>query len=689
MLAFLSHWQRAGIVVGLLLAAQSAFGQTEQAQVSEQPKSDSVQPNLEPETPQQDDWARQFLKDDPLAALQPITLDDLRRGLKDSRQQSGVIARHFARVTDATYDQKIEFLVEVMGSTNPLVQRQAAIELQAMDALESVVRDLLLEYMASDDPLMRSAAVVGLELIEIPSDQQSDEYWAALVESIGDSDYAIAKSAARQLKDQGVSSVPALLNALRNKHPRSILVASVLSEIVGGKSIRPEASIAFAVPESIDRGTVDWPGPQATVGKSASATELTHTLRDVDPNEPTSVTVYFGTNRELLDSPQRPWNQLLQYPLLALLLLAALVPFFTGIPSGATAAAGAPQPRGCSRGCTYWVLPLMLLGGATWSMLMFRSELQQHWQIHTGTSFGPRRDPAEVVRYGTCAVSIPPRHKVGAVERPLIGPENEQDHVVLKEIEKLEETAFFDLVKSRIAELPKDSRSCFIFIHGFNVDFDSAARRTAQMHYDLKFETVPIFFSWPSRANVRHYFSDRNEIEFSRYVIKQFLSDIAQRVEADRIHVIAHSMGADATCRAIADLGDRGKIFDQIILAAPDIDSEVFRVQIAPRMTQTANRTTLYCSNNDWALMLSRNFNDSTRAGDSSGGALVLQGVDTIDASEIDTDLLGHSYYGDCLPILDDVNLLMRSSLPPLERRLRPWPVDEQLLYWTLPEAGP
>ncbi len=57
--------------------------------------------------------------------------------------------------------------------------------------------------------------------------------------------------------------------------------------------------------------------------------------------------------------------------------------------------------------------------------------------------------------------------------------------------------------------------------------------------------------------------------------------------------------------------------------------------------------------------------------------------------SEIDTDLLGHSYYGDCLPILDDVNLLMRSSLPPLERRLRPWPVDEQLLYWTLPEAGP
>jgi len=391
--------------------------------------------------------------------------------------------------------------------------------------------------------------------------------------------------------------------------------------------------------------------------------------------------VYFGTNRELIDKPRKSWKQLLQYPLLALLMLAAIIPFFTGT------SASADQQR--SFGCAHWVLPLMLVAGAGWSMLMLRAELQQHWKLRTGVSFGPRRDAAEAVRYGTCTVSIPPRHQVGVVERPVIGPENEQEHVVLKEIELLEDEAFFELVKSRVAELPVDNRSCFVFIHGFNVDFDSAARRTAQMHYDLKFPCVPIFFSWPSRANVRHYFSDRNEIEFSRYVIKEFLLDVAERVKADRIHVIAHSMGADATCRAIADLGDRGKIFDQIILAAPDIDAEVFRVQIAPRLTKTANRTTMYCSKNDWALMLSRNFNDSTRAGDSSRGALVLEGLDTVDASEIDTDLLGHSYYGDCLPILDDVNLLMRSSMPPLERRLRPWPVDEQLLYWTLPDSVP
>ena len=186
---------------------------------------------------------------------------------------------------------------------------------------------------------------------------------------------------------------------------------------------------------------------------------------------------------------------------------------------------------------------------------------------------------------------------------------------------------------------------------------------------------------------MRHYFSDRNEIHYSHSLIKQFLAGVLENVHVDRFHVIGHSMGADALCQAIVELDPEGKVFDQIILAAPDIDREVFRLQLAPKLTKTANRTTLYCSKNDLALMLSRNFNDSTRAGDSSQGALVLNDVDTVDASEIDTDLLGHSYYGDCLPLLHDVNMLLRGSLSPQERQLRPWPVDDQLLYWTLPEA--
>jgi hypothetical protein len=63
-----------------------------------------------------------------------------------------------------------------------------------------------------------------------------------------------------------------------------------------------------------------------------------------------------------------------------------------------------------------------------------------------------------------------------------------------------------------------------------------------------------------------------------------------------------------------------------------------------------------------------------------------MKELDTIDATGIDTDLLGHSYYGDCLPILRDVEQLVTLDLPPPKRRLHPWPVANELMYWTLPD---
>lgn len=673
-----------------------------------QPESEAeTKANPQPQEPPKD-WVREYLADDPLVGRPTITLEDIRDGIKSPRRRDTVISQHFNRVTGVSENEKIDFLKNALSSEFMTVQRQAAVELQAMGELEAVVSELLLEFLKSEDASLRRAAVIGLERMIIPASEKSDLYWKAILEGLGESDDTVAKSAARQLKADGVASVPSLLNALKSSHPRPLLVAETLaeiidnasevepskstrpfrpmeSEIIGEKSPDKSMELGPELPgEKTEKGLQEPPKeetgtttPAPTIGKGSTAKEQTHTARNLEPKQPTLVRVYFGTNRELIDRPPPSWSQILPYPFMALLLAFSLFIFLHR---------GADEDQK-PKGCLGWSFPAMIVVGIIWSIVTFRGELQQHWRLGVGPSFGPHRDAAEKVHYGTCDVSIPPRHKSGEVERPIIGPENEEDHVVLKSTEELEAQAFFELVRTKVAELPRDDRSCFVFIHGFNVDFENAARRTAQIHYDLKFEGIPIFFSWPSRAKLHEYFSDRNEIEFSRYVIKQFLIDVAEKVKADRIHVIAHSMGADATCRAIAELGERGKIFDQIVLAAPDIDREVFRVQIAPRLTKTANRTTLYCSKNDLALIASRSFNDGTRAGDSSQGALVLRDVDTVDASEIDTDLLGHSYYGDCLPLLDDVNKLLRSALPPKDRQLRPWPVDEELIYWTLPES--
>ncbi len=191
-----------------------------------------------------------------------------------------------------------------------------------------------------------------------------------------------------------------------------------------------------------------------------------------------------------------------------------------------------------------------------------------------------------------------------------------------------------------------------------------------------------MFYSWPSRASVRHYFSDRNEIRFSHHLIKEFLQGVLDNVDVDRFHIVAHSMGADALCQAIVELDPDGQVFDQIILAAPDIDADVFKQQILPRLEQCGHRTTLYCSQNDWALHASKHFNDSLRAGDSSKGPLVAAGLDTIDASEMDTELLGHSYYGNSLRLLDDLRLLIEQNRPPAERKLEKLLGVTEIPYW-------
>ncbi|MNJ54476.1 hypothetical protein D3C77_499160 [compost metagenome] len=101
-----------------------------------------------------------------------------------------------------------------------------------------------------------------------------------------------------------------------------------------------------------------------------------------------------------------------------------------------------------------------------------------------------------------------------------------------------------------------------------------------------------------------------------------------------------------------------------IILAAPDIDTELFKREIAPKLLRAERNVTLYASSNDRALSASQGLNGYPRAGDSATGLVILKGMDTIDASNVDTSLLGHSYYGDVRTIIDDMHYIIQQSLP-------------------------
>lgn len=276
--------------------------------------------------------------------------------------------------------------------------------------------------------------------------------------------------------------------------------------------------------------------------------------------------------------------------------------------------------------------------------------------------------------YGTCDVSIPRDHRMGELESPSIWRlefrEDPSNHIVLLSTAISAKDEYFDNLAARVSAA--STRSAFLFVHGYNVTFEDAARRTAQISYDLGFEGAPVFYSWPSQGSTLAYTVDEQNIEWTQANLRVFLEDFFVRSDAHNIYLIAHSMGNRALTRAVASLlADKPALRDrltEVILTAPDIDADVFKRDIAPSLAASGRPVTLYASSEDMALAASKVVHGSPRAGDSGQGLVLVSGVETIDATAVDTSLLGHSYFAEERSVLSDMFSLIRNGERPDQR---------------------
>lgn len=272
------------------------------------------------------------------------------------------------------------------------------------------------------------------------------------------------------------------------------------------------------------------------------------------------------------------------------------------------------------------------------------------------------------ITYGICDVSIPRDHRMGELESPSIWKlefrEDPARHVVLLSIAIAAKDQFFADVAARVRRSGKSN--AFLFVHGYNVTFEDAARRTAQITYDLGFEGAPVFYSWPSQGMTAAYTVDEQNIEWAQANLRSFLEDFLTRSDAQNVYLIAHSMGNRALTRAVASLlSDKPALrnrLKEVILTAPDIDADVFKRDIAPALTATGRPVTLYASSEDLALVASKKVHGYPRAGDSGQGLIVIPGIETIDATQVDSSLLGHSYFAEARSVLSDMFYLIRNS---------------------------
>jgi len=167
---------------------------------------------------------------------------------------------------------------------------------------------------------------------------------------------------------------------------------------------------------------------------------------------------------------------------------------------------------------------------------------------------------------------------------------------------------------------------------------------------------------------------------------------VAEHSGADNLYLVGHSMGNRGLTRALAALVQerpdlRGR-FREIILAAPDIDADVFRNDLAPALVQAGRHVTLYASTKDLALKASKEVHGYPRAGDAGDGILVMNGIDTIDASNVDDSILAHSYFVESVPVIRDIADMLRRRLTVTQRTALKLVRGPEGKHWQLAAPG-
>jgi esterase/lipase superfamily enzyme/GNAT superfamily N-acetyltransferase len=295
------------------------------------------------------------------------------------------------------------------------------------------------------------------------------------------------------------------------------------------------------------------------------------------------------------------------------------------------------------------------------------------------------------VHYGTCQVAIPRSHHFGSIgaswlRRTLRLSDDEPLSIVRLAYNPADE--FWREITTELGKYPNE-RQALVFLHGYRNTFDQAAIRAAQIGFDMKIPGVTAFFSWASAGAALDYPTDEATIEASEPAITDFLKDFVSRSGAERIHLIAHSMGNRGLLRAVQRIVGSvptvpGIRFGQIILAAPDVDTAVFR-DLARHLGGVSLRTTLYVSPSDRAVGLSEWLHHYPRAG-LTPPVTVFPGIDTVEIPLLDlTDSTWHSYFAETASLLHDIFVLIRMNLPPDDRqRLVQSQTESGERYWTM-----
>lgn len=297
------------------------------------------------------------------------------------------------------------------------------------------------------------------------------------------------------------------------------------------------------------------------------------------------------------------------------------------------------------------------------------------------------------VSYGQTIVSIPKSHVVGNVERPKfrllrwgVEAATDGDHFRIKALTSLDHDTFVDQLKNA-------SDSILLFVHGYNVTFGDAVFKAAQIAFDANFPGTVVVFSWPSAGQLLKYDEDRDSAETAGPDLAMILRMLSEDIGKKDIYLVAHSMGNQVMVNALQQnaLSKSPLTINELVLAAPDVDKDVFRSK-ADQIRSVAKNITLYASAADKALLASGKKSSGERIGFvGPDGPVLFDGVQVIDVTAAGDDMFGldHGTFASSGAVLADLGRLIRSltHIDPVQRTpiLQLMPDKMHQKYWMYP----
>jgi pimeloyl-ACP methyl ester carboxylesterase len=248
-------------------------------------------------------------------------------------------------------------------------------------------------------------------------------------------------------------------------------------------------------------------------------------------------------------------------------------------------------------------------------------------------------------------------------------------------------------------------KEILIYVHGYKVVFDNPILVTTELWHFLGYDGVAIAYAWPSTPSRWAYASDLETAAVTSHNLRIFLEYLAEETDAERINIIGYSAGTRVVISSLAQMAllhfheDRETVrrnlrLGRVILVGSDYDRALFAAHLNAGLMKIPDSLTIYLSETDMALSISRWLFRRDRLGQMfrerplkpAVDAYVrkmgnLHLIDVTNAEDADAGN-GHAYFRKSPWVSSDILVSLMYDLDPMERGLG---IPPDLPVWYFP----